>query len=120
MSLRSFLTVVLCTFASSLILVPGARAADTTPPTCSIAHTYIENKGSGNFKFTFDVRASDDAGIREWDNVKKVGGLEYRAQVQGGPLSAWTPWPYDPGQPVYFLVHCTFFHFEVRAVDSAG
>src|SRR5947209_7449486 len=106
MSLRSFLTVVLCIFASLSILAPrAARAADTTPPTCAVAHSYIENKGNGYFNFTFDVRAADDVGIRDYNGT--VGGLEYRAQVQGGPLSAWTPWPYDLTQPVHFLVKCT-------------
>jgi hypothetical protein len=97
-------------FSLFAVLPSAAAAQDTVPPTITLKSVAVLPNGS-RFDFIFLVDAQDDVGLQ---------GLEYRGQVNGGPLDPFRPFPYIPNYPIVPTVHCNSFRFDIRAVDLAG
>lgn len=101
------LSTVVLLFATQPALL---RAQDVTPPSMTISGVDIQPNGS-RFDFLFDLNARDDIAIDY---------IQYRAHVNGNPFSPWYDYPYIPGYPLYFSVHCNTFSVQVRSVDTSG
>ncbi|MDB6116726.1 MAG: hypothetical protein JWO08_507 [Verrucomicrobiaceae bacterium] len=107
--------------------VTGAKAQDVTVPTVTIRQSEVSTSPIASHKrFTFWVSAQDDTALKYYTSAG--GPLEFRARVsrnaaatiaQGG-YRPWQAWPADFSTPIYLDVNCTYFYFEVRAVDAAG
>lgn len=106
------------------------KAVDTTPPTLTITHTWIENKGvqpgftgiRSNFNMLLDPR--DETGLLEPTGQNQEGTIYFRSSLnnRNANLSnaAWNLMPWTRGVPFSIGFTCTACVIEIRARDAAG
>lgn len=95
----------------------AVRAADTTPPTLDIQHTWVENvSGKTYFKMLLDPK--DDVGFTP------DAAIQFRSKLNSvAALPDNTPWntyPWVRGTAFEIAYNCKSVIFEVRAIDAAG
>ncbi|GEP42142.1 FG-GAP repeat domain-containing protein [Brevifollis gellanilyticus] len=100
-----------------LLCLSSVHAADTTPPTLNVQHTWMEKIGGiTHFKMLLDPR--DETGFAA------LAGIEFRSKLNStAALPDSTPWnayPWIRGQPFDIPFNCTSVVFELRARDAAG
>lgn len=110
----SFLRALVVMFLPCLV-----HAVDTTPPTLSITHSWVEKVGNViRFKMILDPR--DDIGFEPFQ------AIEFRTKLNStAAIPASVPWnevryPWVQGQPFDIGFNCTSLVVELRAVDAAG
>ncbi len=101
-------------------LVPLAQAADTTPPTLNITHTWMQKVGSVvHFKMLLDPQ--DETGFGQFPTATAI---QFRSKLNStAALPANTPWndyPWIRGEPFDIPFNCSSVVFELRARDAAG
>lgn len=101
--------------ALSLVFSTVALAADVTPPTLDITHTWIEKSGS-SYKFNLLLDPQDETGI---------AGYQVRTKLNStAAIPASVSWsatlPFLRDTPHSDVFSCTAIVYEVRAVDTSG
>ena len=98
-----------------LLSTSSLTAADTTPPTLDITHTWIEQVATiPHFKMYLDPR--DETGMN-------IDNILFRSALNTSTIPATNPWqnmPWTRGEPFDLAFKCTSCVVEIRARDAAG
>jgi uncharacterized repeat protein (TIGR01451 family) len=101
----------------------SAWAADTSPPTLTASHTWIQKEGNF-YRFNILLDPRDDQGIERLEVREKINAtsipdsMSWREAVQDGVGSSEVPW--KPEEPLSLAFNCTSMILQVRAVDTSG
>lgn len=102
------------------------RAADTTPPTLNITHTWIEKAGTvSHFKMLLDPK--DETGLlpMTFGTPPPTNNTIWFRSALNNPNAnlsavAWNWWPWQRGQAFDIAFTCTACVIELQARDAAG
>lgn len=106
-----------------LAFAPILRAVDTTPPTLTITHTWIEKQGTrSNFKMLLDPK--DETGLQEQFGPGLPGVIYFRTALNNPSVNlsstGWNLMPWERGVPFSIGFTCSACVIELRARDAAG
>lgn len=109
-----------------LAFAPALRAADTTPPTLTITHTWIEKQGTrSNFKMHLDPK--DETGLLPltFGTPPPTNNTIWFRSALNNPNAnlsavAWNWWPWQRGVPFEIGFTCSACVIELQARDAAG